>query len=81
VSTSASFSKKVFESAFVSVELSLRTSRAAEMGASGPDVSASKASCGTYVKKNMADVMLRPRVTVGPILDVSGFQRLRCAMK
>ena len=55
-----------------SVEDSERTSSAAEIAASGPDVNAMTAICGMYVKRNMAVVIPRPSVIVGASLDVNG---------
>ena len=64
--------RKVLESIVKSVDDSERTSSAAEIAASGPDVNAMTAICGIYVKRNMAVVMPRPSVIVGASLDVKG---------
>lgn len=59
----------------VMVELSVNTSRAADMAANGPLVKAIRAIWGMYVKRNMKDVTLRPRVMVRPRREMKGPQR------
>lgn len=72
VSVSESRRRNVRERKVTIVELSLRTSRAADIGARGPLVNASSATCGTYVKKNIVDVTAIPRVIVEPSLERKG---------
>ncbi len=73
VSTRASSIRKVLLNIVNRVELSLRTSKAAVIAASGPLVKAMTAAWGMYVKTNMKVVIPRPRVMVGASLLVRGF--------
>ena len=65
----------------VKVELSLNTSKAALIAASGPDVKAIIAICGRYVKTNMKVVIPMPIVNVCGSFEMSGFHRSRWERK
>lgn len=72
VSTRASSIKKFLLRIVNRVELSLSTSKAAVIAASGPLVKAMTAAWGRYVKTNMKVVIPRPKVIVGASLLVRG---------
>ena len=77
----ASSMRNVRERRLIKVELSLRVKRAAEIAATGPDVKAMTAACGTYATRNMNVVTPMLRVMVGASLEINGRQRSLCETK
>lgn len=78
---SASSIRNVFATTLNKVELSLRTSGIAAIGAMGPSTKASIATCGRYVKKNIDETTPTPTLSVGPRRDIMGCHSARWVAK